>query len=350
MDELKEYTEKLGTRHKLMMAETAIAGHCLANEDVPAEDKKAFLKALAQRGETADQVAALALVFRGLARKPDLGPKVAQAIDIVGTGGDGQGSFNLSTAASILTAAAGVPVVKHGNRAVTSKSGSADFLQEMGIKIEADDATLARSLEELNFCFLFAPNFHPAFKSVVPVRKELAAEGQRTVFNLLGPLLNPASPPYLLMGVYAAEWVNPIAEALHLLELPRALVAHGILDKEAKTGLDELTCATENLVHGAGDLIQEDHVWIAKDFGFEPCSLEDLKGGSAKENFDLFIQLAEGKGSGGLHDSLLLNTGTALWLAKAVESVAQGIERARFVLLEGELMDWLERAEAFNAG
>ncbi|MEY3547891.1 MAG: hypothetical protein RLZZ552_258, partial [Verrucomicrobiota bacterium] len=199
---LPDLTAALSAGRDLAPAEAAAAALAMADAAVTDADKAAFLLALARKGETAAEVTGFARTYRDLARRTDFGDWPAKAIDIVGTGGDRSGSFNISSASALIVAAAGVPVLKHGNRSITSKSGSADFLAGLGVVLDAADEQLLRGLREANFCYLYAPAFHPAFKAVLGVRKQLAEGGAKTVFNVLGPLINPARPAYMVVGVY----------------------------------------------------------------------------------------------------------------------------------------------------
>lgn len=221
--DLPNLTQALVAGRSLTPAEAASAAAAMVAADVTDAAKEAFLLALATRGETATEVTAFAQAYRGLARQIDFGDVPARAIDIVGTGGDRSGSFNISSASALIVAAAGVPVIKHGNRSITSKSGSADFLAALGVVLEADADQLRKALREANFCYLYAPAFHPAFKAILGVRKKIAESGTKTIFNVLGPLINPAQPAYMLVGVYDVRWVEPLAAALQELGVKRGL-------------------------------------------------------------------------------------------------------------------------------
>ncbi|MBU6409873.1 MAG: anthranilate phosphoribosyltransferase, partial [Verrucomicrobia bacterium] len=201
-----------------------VSVECLANENVPVELKAEFLTAFARKGETPAEIAAFARALRGKAVVPPIGEATRnrEILDVVGTGGDRLGTFNISTAAAILCAAAGVTVAKHGNRAVTSRAGSADVLEALGIRIDLPPPAAAQSLRERQFAFFFAPAYHPAFKSISPARKLCAERGQRTIFNLLGPLLNPARPSAMLIGVPLPEWCETMARVARMLGVRRA--------------------------------------------------------------------------------------------------------------------------------
>jgi anthranilate phosphoribosyltransferase len=315
----------------------------LARAEVSLEDKKAFLRALTAKGETAEEVASFAATFRGLARGTGLEDIAPKAIDIVGTGGSKSGSYNISSVSAMCVAAAGIPVIKHGNRAITSQSGAADFLEELGVPKTQDLAVLRRCMEDLNFCFLFAPNFHPAFKEIGPVRKALAAEGSRTIFNILGPLINPAKPAHELLGVFSRQWVEPLAAALGELGLKSGLTVHGRLDE--KTGMDEFSSAGENYLRGFGELAAVDEIWTPSNLGLKKCAAVELCGRSPKENVATLHELVRGKGPAGLADTIALNAGAALWIVGNAQTIQQGTKKALAILTEGPVAQWLEKAD-----
>jgi len=315
------------------------AARLLADAAVADADKVAYLLALAEAGETGEVVAAFAETYRAMARPIELGDLPARAIDIVGTGGDRSGSFNISTAGSLIVAAAGVPVMKHGNRSITSKSGSADFLAVLGVNLEADDALLLRSLREANFCYFFAPAFHPAFRAVGAARKRLAEDGRKTVFNVLGPLVNPGRPAHMLVGVYAERWVEPVAGALEALGVRRGLVTHGKVGE----GMDELTTAGPARVRGVGELRNVNATWLPGDHGFETCDPRALLGGTAEQNVATFGDLLHGAADTGLADTVFLSAGTALWVAGAAPDVESGARRARELALDGTVRETVRR-------
>ncbi len=319
------------------------AARQLASTEVPAELKKDFLLDLSKKGESASEVASFARVFRELARDPGLQNYAGEAIDIVGTGGDHSGSFNISTVVSFILAAADIPVIKHGNRSITSKSGAADLLAALGLNIEADARKLRDSMQALNYCFLFAPAYHPAFKVIMPIRRELAEKGERTIFNLLGPLINPAAPAYILLGVYSQKWVYPIARSLDSLGVKRGLVVYGHMPDGG--GMDELTCVCENRVAGVGQLADVDAMWRPEVSGFDRCQKSDLAGGLAEENLEILHRLLDGKGKKGLLDTILYNAGTAFW----VYGKKEGFNLAREIVLGGALKAWLQKARDFYA-
>ncbi|MGC6455172.1 MAG: anthranilate phosphoribosyltransferase [Coraliomargaritaceae bacterium] len=346
--DISSIIEHLEGGYDLSEEQATSSATSLADPNVEGELKKRFLLALAEKGETPVEVAAFASVFRQKAVDPGLGEWADQAIDIVGTGGDGAGTFNISTAVSFIVAACGVPVLKHGNRSITSNCGSADILEAVGVRLDAPHDVLQASVRELNFCFFFAPAFHPAFKEIMPVRKALAAEGKRTVFNLLGPLINPGRPNYQLMGVYAKDWVEPLAKALELLGLKSGLVVHGL--PEPGQALDELSCSGTNHVSGFGALADVNGALSAKDAKLDPCSFSDLAGGDAAENLKRLHQLVSAEQCDvpkGLRDTILLNAGAALWIAGSEANLQDGIARADQALSSGQVADWLKRVRDF---
>ncbi len=348
MSHLPELTRRLRNGFDLPEEACAAAAMALTEAAVPAAEKLDFLEALHDKGETADEVAAFARVFRGLALDPQLGDVAVAALDVVGTGGTGTRGFNISSVAALILAAAGVTVLKHGNRAITSQSGSADFLSQLGIRMDTDPARLRRAAEELHFCFFFAPAFHPAFKEIAPVRKELAARGKRSIFNILGPLINPARPAHQLLGVMSPKWVAPLAEALTRLGLRRGLAV--CCELAAGGFMDELTSAHgRNHVAPVGGMAADGFGWQALDWGFTPCGAEELRGGTAAENSALLEDILNGAGRPGLVDTLVMNAAAGLLIVDKVDTPAEGCALAREVLLGGALRAWLDRARAFYA-
>lgn len=348
MDTLVTLTQSLKSGHHLSRTEAESSAKLLGLETITQADKIAFLKALADKGETAEEVSGFATVFRSLAIDPKVSDFAERGIDVCGTGGDGFGTFNISTTVSFLMAASGMPVLKHGNRSITSNCGSADLMEALGIRLEVDVSVHRQALEALNFTFFFAPAFHPVFKAIMPARKALAAQGQKTIFNLLGPMINPARPRYQLMGVFAREWLDPIAKALHALELKSGIIVHG--EPIPGSRLDELSCAGVNYMQGFGALCGEEQILELAQVGLSPCDPSDLKGGSVDENLALLNDFAEQKNalmSQGLRDSIYLNAGAALFAAQQVDSIQVGIERAQDIVQSGQLSKWLQEVRSF---
>jgi anthranilate phosphoribosyltransferase len=299
--------------------------------------KAALLVALRMKGEAVPEIAGAAAAMRRRATPiPHRRPMV---VDTCGTGGDGRGTFNISTAAALVAAAAGAPVAKHGNRSVSSRSGSADVLAALGMRLDEDAATAGRALEEVGICFLFAPYFHPGMREVMPVRRELAL---RTVFNLLGPLTNPAGARRQLMGVYAAALVEPIGHVLAELGTEHALVVHG------DDGLDEITTTGVTRVCEVRRGEVRSYTLEPEAFGIRRAQLGELVGGGPEENAALMRQVLAA-GAGPLADITVLNAGAALYAGDVVESLAAGVERARAALLSGEAADKLAQLVRFLA-
>jgi anthranilate phosphoribosyltransferase len=319
----------------------------LGSELPPDELKGEFLSALAAKGETAAEVAAFALALRELAIDPGTAEWAPRAVDIVGTGGDHSGGFNVSTLATLVVASAGVPVMKHGNRGFTSKCGSADLFAALGVDLEATPEKVRAALAALGFAFFFAPQWHPAFKRIGPVRKLLASRGERTVFNILGPLLNPGRPANVLLGAATPALADKLADALEALGTRSALSVHGILSPGQ--GIDELTTATRNIVRGAGRLRSVREEWTPESLGLPLSPFSDILGGDVAANLALTTALAEGGGPRGLADTIALNAAAALWIAGARPDVRTAIGEARDLLLGGAVKQKVADTRAFFA-
>ena len=346
---LHELTPRLRQGQELAPADIAAAAAALAEPSEPAGDaaKADFLRALADKGETPAEIAAFAEAFRARALDPGVSEFAPQAIDIVGTGGDHTGAFNISSLVVLTLACAGVPVMKHGNRGITSKCGSADLLAGLGFKIDAPPEKLRAALRELGYVFFFAPAFHPAFKHIAPARKLLAAEGRRSVFNVLGPLINPGRPAHVLLGVFAEEWAPRLADTLSRLGAAAGLAAHGRID--ATRGVDELTSATDTRVRGFGRLQNLDTVWRPEDLGLRRADFADLAGGDLAHNLALVEALLAGRGPAGLADTVALNASVALWICGRSPSPAAAIPQARELLLGGAVRAKIAATREFFA-
>ncbi len=332
---LEKLTRQLAGDCSLTDGQVREAVEQLADEKVSAAVKADFLAALAQKGETPDEIAAFVRALRDKSIALPLDPAWRDAreiLDVVGTGGDRLGTFNISTAAALICAAAGVAVAKHGNRAVTSQAGSADVLEALGVRIDLTPAEAARSLRERNFAFLFAPAYHPAFKHIATARKLCAGRGQRTIFNLLGPLLNPARPSAILAGVPRPELCEPIARVLQSLGVRRAMVVCG---KVPAVGyLDELSTLGENTI---AEFYQERGFAVSTSMP-ETCSLQratlsDLVGGDRQANAEIVRRILRGDERGPKRDAVLLNAAAALFVAGKTKSIADGWD------LAGETVD-----------
>jgi anthranilate phosphoribosyltransferase len=313
----------------------------LADETVLAHHKADFLTALAKKGETPAEITAFARALREKSIVPPLDAETRsrEILDVVGTGGDRLGTINISTTAALICAAAGVTVAKHGNRAVTSQAGSADVLEALGVRIDLTPAEAARSLRDHNFAFFFAPNYHPAFKNISPARKLCAERGQRTIFNLLGPLLNPARPSAMLMGVPRPELCEPLAHVLQSLGVRRAMVVCGeIGNRKSEIGnfLDELSTLGENTI---AEFYQERGFTVSTrlpdQFPLQPASLADLLGGDKIANAKIVREILSGQERGPKRDAVLLNAAAALFVAGRAKSLADGWELAGETIASG---------------
>jgi anthranilate phosphoribosyltransferase len=298
--------------------------------------KAALLVALATKGETSDEIAGAAEAMR--LRSVPVEHQVEGVVDTCGTGGDGMHTFNISTAAALVTAAAGVPVAKHGNRSVSSRSGSADVLEALGVDVESTAEAAARSLEQIGICFMFAPIFHPAMREVMPVRRAL---GVRTLFNVVGPLTNPAGAERQVIGVYARELVEVIARVLRDLGTKRAMVVHG------SDGLDELTTTGTTWVAEVHGGVVDVRSITPDMFRLKTVAPDDLLGGSADENARRMEALLGGE-QGPLAEVTALNAGAAIYVAEKAPSVLEGIEVAQEVLASGAALETLEDLRRFS--
>jgi anthranilate phosphoribosyltransferase len=305
----------------------------LADEKVEANLKADFLVAFAKKGETPGEIAAFARALRDKSIAPPLDAETRsrEILDVVGTGGDRLSTFNISTTVAILCAAAGVTVAKHGNRAVTSSVGSADVIETLGIRVDLSPADAARALREHGFAFFFAPNFHPAFKNIAPARKLCAERGQRTIFNFLGPLLNPARPSAMLVGVPQPEACEPMAHALQSLGVRRVMVVCGLADGKH---LDELSTLGQNTI---AEFYQERGFTVSTTlpdyFPLQPATLADLRGGDKTANAGIIRRILRGDERGPKRDAVLLNAAAALFVAGKTKSLSEGWD------LAGETID-----------
>ena len=322
---LEKLTQQLGAARSLNDGEIRHAVEQLADEKIPAAVKAGFLTALAQKGETPGEIAAFALALRDKSIPPplDAETRAREILDVVGTGGDRLGTFNISTTAAIICAAAGVTVAKHGNRAVTSQAGSADVLETLGVRIDLTPAEAARSLREHNFAFFFAPGYHPAFKHIAPARKLCAERGQRTIFNFLGPLLNPARPSAMLVGVPRPELCEPLARVLQSLGVRRAMVVCGSVP--ATSFLDELSTLGPNTM---AEFYQERgfaaSLLSPEQFPLQRAALADLLGGDRNANAEIVRRILSGAECGPKRDVVLLNAAAALFVAGKTKSLVAG--------------------------
>jgi len=314
----------------------------IIEENVPASLKADFLCHLALKGETVQEIAAFARALRDKSIQPPLDPawrETHEILDVCGTGGDRLNTFNISTTVAIICAAAGVPVAKHGNRAITSQAGSADVLEALGIKINQTPAEAARSLRERHFAFFFAPSYHPAFKHIGPARKLCADRGQRTIFNFLGPLLNPARPGAQLVGVPRPELCEPLAHVLQSLGARRGMVVTGKVPgaDHAVHHLDELSTLGQNHV---AEFYQERGFTSSSldpaHFPLQPATLADLAGGNRETNAEIVRRILHGDERGPKRDAVLLNAAAGLFVANRVKSFGEGWTLAEEIIDAGQ--------------
>jgi anthranilate phosphoribosyltransferase len=334
-----ELLQRLLERRDLTQAQAEELLAHLTDPELPPAMAGALLAALSTKGVVADELRGLALTMRRLARRPEI-PAGMRAIDIVGTGGDGSGSLNISTGTALLTAACGVPVVKHGNRSVSSRCGSADVLQALGLGIPPDPRSAAASLAATGFTYLFAPHYHPATARLVPIR---AALGVRTVFNILGPLVNPVQPPLHLVGAFSGEVARLMAETFQGLPIERTFVVHGA------QGWDEPTPIGPFTVFDVRPGQVSRGVRSPAQYGLALCSPADLGGGDAAHNARALEAVLTGKERGAHRDCLLLGTALALELHGETPDPREGIARAAAAIdsgAAGRLLDELRRLGA----
>lgn len=337
MSALKPFLTKAADGAVLDEQEAEAAFDAIMSGDAEPVESAAFLVALKMRGEASSELvgAARALRSRVLKVEAPIG-----AIDTVGTGGDHSGTFNISTAAALVVAACGVPVAKHGNRAATSKSGAADVLQELGVNLDVTPATVERSLREINIGFLFAQKHHSAFKNVSELRKQL---GFRTIFNLIGPLCNPAGATRQLVGVYDRKWMKPLAEALARLGSERAWVVHG------SDGLDEITTTGVTYAIEMHNGAFREFEITPEEIGLKRSMPEELKGGDAATNAAALRTLLHGRG-GPYRDIAVMNSAAALVIAGKVTDLKAGAEMARNALTNGHAAKVLAGLVAITNG
>jgi anthranilate phosphoribosyltransferase len=335
MSNLKALIAKVADGNALTRAEARQAFDVIMSGAATPSQIGGFLMALRVRGETVDEIAGAVATMRAK-MLPVTAPE--DAVDVVGTGGDASGSYNISTCSAFVVAGCGVPVAKHGNRSLSSKSGAADVLMALGVNIEVSPAQISTCIRETGLGFMFAPNHHSAMKHVGPARAEL---GTRTIFNLLGPLSNPAGVKRQMVGVFARRWVEPIAEVLHALGSEAAWVVHG------SDGLDEITgTGTTSVAELKGGEIRSFEISPA-DVGLPICRPEDLKGGEAADNAVALKGVLDGEKSA-YRDTVLMNAGATLVVAGKAGTLAQGVAMAARSIDDGAALDRLKRLVAVS--
>ena len=327
---IKEAIIKLSKKQDLAYAEAeAVMDEIMSGQATPVQ-MSAYLTALSLKGETIDEITASAAGMRAHCIKLLHNLDV---LEIVGTGGDGSNSFNISTTSSLVIAAGGVPVAKHGNRAASSKSGAADVLEALGVKITLTPERSAEILKKINICFLFAQNYHIAMKYVAPIRKEL---GIRTVFNILGPLSNPAGANMELMGVYDQSLVEPLAQVMANLGVDRGMVVYG------QDSLDEISMCAPTSVCEIRDGKFTFYEITPEQFGYERCEKGALTGGTPAENAEITKAILKGEEKGPKRQAVCLNAGAALYIAGKAASIEEGVKLAESLIDSGAVLKKLE--------
>lgn len=327
---IKEAILKLAKKEDLTYETAKTVMDEIMSGEATAVQMSSYLTALSLKGETIDEITASAAGMRAHCVKllHDM-----DVLEIVGTGGDGSNSFNISTTSSIVIAAAGVPVAKHGNRAASSKSGAADVLEALGVDITIPPEKSAEMLEKINICFLFSQNYHLAMKYVAPIRKEL---GIRTIFNILGPLSNPAGANMELMGVFDESLVEPLAQVMAKLGVNRGMVVYG-QDK-----LDEISMCAPTSVCEIKDGWFQSYEITPEQFGYERCEKSQLTGGSPQENADITRAILEGKETGAKRQAVCLNAGAALYITGKADSIEAGVRLAESLIDDGSALKKLK--------
>ena len=328
---LEILTNRLLSKEDLGEEDAGAACDELLDETISLEVRAAFLRALHWKGETPAEIALFVRAFLGRAIRPDLGKGL---LDVCGTGGDKAGLFNVSTAVMFVAAACGARVVKHGNRGVTSRCGGADVLEALGVDIVGPPEA---ALDTSGCCFLFAPKYHPAFRAVAPVRRKLAEEGVSTIFNILGPLLNPAEPEFQLAGVFDRRLLPIYAETFALLGRTRAWAVHGA------GGLDEVSTLGRTEVRALENGRQEEFLILPEELGLTPPSLDSLRGGNVRENARLLEELLEGAAPGPRRDIVVLNSACALMISGLARDFREALPMAGAALADGRARAVLEK-------
>ncbi len=334
---LREAISKVVMNENLALEDAKECMEEIIDADSKPSQIGAFLVAMRMKGETVDEITGFALAMREKATRVNLGSDYA--IDTCGTGGDGGRTFNISTAVAMIAAAGGVKVAKHGNRAVSSKSGSADVLRELGVKVDMDPETARASIDSVGFGFLFAQRYHTAMKYVAQIRRDL---GTRTVFNLLGPLTNPALVRGQLLGVYDSKMVHPLAEVLLRLGSERAMVVHG------EDGLDEITTTARTFVSEVKGGGIEDYTLDPADFGVAYANPDEIAGGDSVKNAEIVKGVLAGE-RGPKRDVVLLNAAAALYVGSAAETIEDGFRLAEKIVDSGAAFEKLGEIVRFGS-
>jgi anthranilate phosphoribosyltransferase len=340
---MEDLTSELRAGRDLDASQIEHAIAALTAAEVGETSKADFLRALRDKGETAREIAGFVQALLARAVDPGLDPEKLPGpmIDICGTGGDKLELFNISTTAMFVLAAGGACVVKHGNRAITSKCGGADVLEHLGVKIDLSPADLRSCIEEHGLGFVFAPMYHPAYKAIGPVRKMLAEQGVPTIFNLLGPLLNPTRPPYQLVGIYSPLLLPKYAEAMSVLGRACAWAVHG-------RGMDELSLTGPSMVHALTDGLIDERTVDPAEFGLATCKIEDLRGGDRVRNAAILTAIIDGTDRGAKRDIVLFNAAAGFVITGLARDLATGLTLAREQIDSGRALKKLHALQSFS--
>lgn len=332
---VEEYLSKVVERENLSAEEAEDAMRAIMSGEAGNIQTAGFLTSLRMKGETEEEIAAFARVMRSMAVR--INPKVEKSVDVCGTGGDAIKTFNISTTAAFITACV-VPVAKHGNRSVTSKCGSADVIEELGVNLALPPRRIEECIEKIGIGFMFAPLHHQAMKNVMEVRQKL---GLRTVFNILGPLTNPANATHQLIGVYDASLTEKIAKVLRILGLRKALVVHG------EPGIDEVSISGKTKVSKLNEGEIETYYITPDDFGLKKATPDEIAGGSREESAAIVRAVLRGEEEGAKRDVVLLNAAAAIFAADETRSIEEGYELASGIVKDGRAAEKLEEFVRF---
>jgi anthranilate phosphoribosyltransferase len=349
---MRDLIEQLHHRQDLDAAQIGQAVAALLGADTDDGTKGDFLRALRKKGETAGEIAGFAEALLARAVDPEIDPGKLDGpmVDVCGTGGDRMELFNVSTTVMFLLAAGGAAVVKHGNRGITSKSGGADVLEALGVRIEVAPALLRECIAATGMGFIFAPAYHPSFKAIAPVRKALAAQGVATLFNILGPLLNPGRPPWQLAGIFSESLLPKYAEVLGLLGRRRAWAVHGLIgDGAAGGGVDELSTLGINHYCAVDEGGVSAHTLDAERYGFARADIEELRGGDRAENARILTGILAGLIHGPKRDVVILNAAAAFEVCGLARDLADGIAWAHEQIESGRALAKLKALQDFSA-
>jgi anthranilate phosphoribosyltransferase len=333
---MRDYIHQIQQGENLSHEEISAVMELIMTGQAPLQEIKDFLLALNKKGPTVEEITACALIMRKFVRPVKTHHEII--LDIVGTGGDHKNTFNISTAAAIVVAASGVAVAKHGNVSVSSKCGSADVLEALGVNLNIEEEHLGECLDKIGLAFLFAQRLHPAMKNVAFARQEL---GVKTIFNILGPLTNPARATHQVMGVYSRDLLEPMAQVLKNLGLKRALVVHG------NDGLDEITTTDKTFVSEFNGLEIIGYDIDSDELGIPRARIEDLTGGDAADNASIMCKILEGE-HGPRRDIVVVNAAYALYTAQAVGNLKQGLRMAEHAIDSGRSLQKLEELKEFT--